>query len=152
MIIDVRTNLKPVQRMIVDLGLHKDGDAQKHWTMDVMRRMVRYMPYRTGTMATKLTFMRSSTEIETAAPGARMLYHGKVMVDAKTGKGPMNIPGVGLRYKKGTILKVTDRDLQYDQTKNPLAGPKWDQRLVAAEGDQMVADLQTYLDRKKGKK
>lgn len=152
MIVDVRKNLKPVQRMIVDLGLSKDGDAQRFWTMDVMRRMIRYMPYRTGATATKLTFLRSSTEIETAAPYARMLYYGKVMVDSKTGKGPMNIPGVGLRYRKGTILKATDRDIKFDHTKNLLAGPKWDKRLVAAEGAQMVSDLQAYLDRKKGKR
>ena len=152
MIVDVRVHLKPTQRIIADLGLNKDGDTQRYWTSEVMRRMVRYMPYRTGTTATKLTFIRSSTEIEVAAPHARMLYKGKVMVNAKTGKGPALIPGVGYRYRKGTVLKATDRDLNFDTSKNPLAGPYWDQRMVAAEGDQLIADLQAYVDRKKGKK
>lgn len=152
MIVDVRVQLKPTQRIIADLGLHRDGDTQRYWTSEVMRRMVRYMPYRTGTTATKLTFMRSSTEIEVAAPYARMLYRGKVMVNARTGKGPALIPGIGYRYRKGTILKATDRDLDFDKTKHPLAGPEWDKRMIAAEGGQLIADLQAYVDRKKGKR
>lgn len=149
MIVDIRLNLKPTQQIIADLGLNKNGDAQRYLTAEVMRRMVKYMPYRTGTTATKLTFMRSTTEIETAAPYARMLYNGKVMVNAATGKGPMNIPGVGLRYRKRTVLKAKDRDLQYDTTKNPQAGPLWDRRMMAAEGDQIAAELQAYVDRRK---
>lgn len=149
MIIDVRVNMKPTQRMLLELGVDRNGDVQAQWTNDVMRRMVRYMPYRTGTTATKLMFMRSTTEIEVAAPYARMLYHGKVMVNAKTGKGPAYIPNVGYRYKKGTILKATNRDLTYTKTKNPLAGPFWDRTLMAAEGDKMIANLQTYVNRRK---
>lgn len=151
MIVDVRVSMKPAQRMILELGVDKNGDVQAQWTNDVMRRMVRYMPFRTGTTATKLMFMRSSTEIEVAAPYARYLYCGKVMVNAKTGKGPMYIPNVGYRYREGTILKATDRDLTYTKTKNPLAGPFWDRTLMTAEGDQMIADLQTYVDRRRRK-
>lgn len=45
-------------------------------------------------------------------PYARYLYYGKKMVDAATGRGPMNIPNVGYRYKKGAVLTPTNEDLQ----------------------------------------
>ena len=43
---------------------------------------------------------------------------------------------------------ASSRDLQYDKTKNPRAGPFWDRRLTAAEGRQMAAELQDYVRRR----
>jgi hypothetical protein len=48
--------------------------------------------------------------------------------------------------------QVTDRDLKYTRTKNPLAGPFWDRRLKAAEMPAMQADLQRYVNRKAGRR
>lgn len=122
--VNINSHLSSPQQIIMRLGLNKDGDAQRYWTHEVHRRIVRYMPYRTGVTATKLTQERSSTEIETAAPYARKLYNG---------------------------VSASGRPLNFNRSHNQDAGPFWDRRLVAAEGDQMVADFQTYLDRKKGK-
>lgn len=145
----IKVEMKPVNTILTRLGVDKTGDVQMQVTRIVNQRITRYMPYRTGALATKLKYIKSPTEIEVLGPYARMQYLGKVMVNAATGKGPMNIPGVGLRYRKGTILKATDRDLQYDTSKNPRAGPYWDRRMMAAEGDQIVAELQAYVDRRK---
>ena len=70
------------------------------------------------------------------------------MVNAKTGKGPALIPGVGYRYPKGAILRPTKRTLQYTHTKNPDAGPEWDKTLISREGAAMTADLQRFIDRR----
>lgn len=77
----------------------------------------------------KAQIIKSPTEIEVLGPYARYQYYGKVMV----GKAPKT---------------VTDRDLKYDKTKNPQAGPFWDRTLMAAEGDQIVSELQGYINRK----
>ena len=39
----------------------------------------------------------------------------------------MNIPGVGLRYKKGTKLKATERELDFKNSKlhNPDVQKEW---------------------------
>lgn len=147
----IKVEMKPVSTILTRLGVDKNGDVQMQLTRIVNQRITRYMPYRTGALATKLKYIKSPTEIEVLGPYARMQYFGKVMVSAATGKGPMNIPGVGLRYRKGTVLKATDRDLQYDTAKNPQAGPYWDRRMMAAEGDQIAAELQAYIDRRKKK-
>lgn len=146
----VRVDIPSANEMIRRLGLGEDGAVQKFHTANVNRRIGRYMPHLTGTLETKLKHISSSTEIEVLGPYARYQYYGKVMVNAKTGNGPAFIPGVGPRYKKRTILKVTDRSLEYTRTHNLKAGPFWDRALVAAEGDAIVADLQDFIKRRQG--
>lgn len=146
----IKVEIKPISTILTRLGIDKTGDVQMQITRIINRRLTRYMPYRTGALSTKLKYIKSPTEIDVIAPYARSMYYGKVMVNSKTGKGPALIPGVGYRYKKGTILKATDRDLKYDTTKNPHAGPFWDRRMMAAENGAIVSDIQAYI-RRKGK-
>ena len=71
------------------------------------------------------------------------------MVNAATGKGPACIPNVGYRYPRGAQLKATSRPLTYTKTdKNPDAGPFWGRKLMAEEGDAMLADLKNYVRRR----
>ena len=146
----IKGDMKPVDTILTRLGVNKTGDVQMQLTRIVNKRITRYMPFRTGVLATKLKYISSPTEITVMAPYARYQYYGKVMVNAKTGKGPAFIPGVGYRYRKGTVLRATDRDLNYDTTKNHQAGPFWDRRMMAAEKDQIAQDLQDYINRRSG--
>ena len=153
MITRIKVEMKPVNTILTRLGVNKTGDVQMQATRIINQRITRYMPYRTGALSTKLKYIKSPTEIEVAARYATYQYYGKVMVNAKTGKGPAFIPGVGYRYKKGTVLKATDRDLdQKTGTKNDRAGPFWDKRMMAAEGSQIAKEIQAYVDRKAGKR
>lgn len=145
----IQVNMKPINAILTRLGVDKSGDVQMQLTRVVNKRITRYMPYRTGALSTKLKYIKSPTEIVVLAPYARYQYYGKVMVNSKTGKGPALIPGVGYRYKKGTKLIATERDLKYDTTKNLQAGPYWDKRLMAAEKDAIAADVQAYVNRRK---
>ncbi len=147
----VIVKMQPINTILTRLGVDKNGDVQKFVTMDINKRITRYMPYRTGALSTKLKYIKSPTEIEVLAPYANYQYVGKVRVNAKTGKGPALIPGVGYRYKKGTVTKLTDRDLDQEPRSpgNDRAGPLWDRRLMAAEGGQIAADVQAYVRRKK---
>lgn len=131
----IAVDMKPVSRILKEKGLTAGGDVQRFHTANVVRRIQKYMPYRTGALI-KLMLMQSPVEqpqVVIDAPQARYLYYGKVMV--------------GIAPKV-----VTDKDLTYDKTKNPQAGPFWDRRLKAAEGKAMQADLQRYVDRKAGKR
>ena len=131
----VTVNMKPINRILKDKGLSAGGDVQQFHTANVLRRIIKYMPYRTGATI-KLTQAQSpisKPEIVTDALYAKYLYYGKVMV----GKPPK---------------QPTDKDLKYTKTKNPQAGPFWDRALVAAEGKAMQADLQRYVSRKAGRR
>ena len=143
----VKVNSHPVEEILRRKGLDVNGDVQQFHTANVLRRIVRSMPYRTGATI-KLTQAQSPVsqpEINTFVPYARNLHEGKVMVNAATGKGPGVIPGVGPRWRRGTQLKATGRPLTYTLTKNPEAGPHWGQRLQEKEGDAMLTDLKNYV-------
>ena len=149
----IRVEMKPINTILTRLGVDKNGDVQKQATRIINRRITRYMPYRTGALSTKLKYIKSPTEIEVLARYARYQYYGKVMVNSKTGKGPALIPGVGYRYKKGTILEATDKNLDQKPRSpgNDRAGPFWDRRLMANEGDAILAEIQEYIRTRGGK-
>ena len=129
----IKVNMKPVNTILTRLGIDKNGDVQMQATRIINQRITRYMPFRTGVLATKSKRIKSPTEIEVIEPYARYQYYGKVMV----GKAPK---------------VATNKPLTYSKHKHPLAGPKWDQRMMAAEGAQIAKELQTYVDRKAGKR
>lgn len=148
----VKIVLPQANQLIRSKGLSKDGQVQMFHTQNVLRRVKRYMPFVSGATYKITTLQTNIREpyIVTDVPYGQYLYRGKVMVNAKTGKGPANIPGVGFRYRKGTVLKPTNQDLEFNRTKNPMAGPYWDRTLVASEGTAMVADLQKFINRRSG--
>ncbi len=148
----IKVNMVPVQKILDGLGVTARGDVQRFHTANVRRRIQQYMPYRSGA-AIKLMIVQSPVDnpfIHVDAPFARMLYHGKVMVDPKT-KAAGFLTENGWRSRKNVKKVVSSRDIAYDKTKNPQAGPLWDRRLVAAEGAAMQQDLQNYVDRRAGK-
>ena len=131
----VTVDMKPIRQILKAKGLSVSGDVQRFHTANVLRRITKYMPYRTGATI-KLTIAQSpisKPEIVTDVPYAKYLYYGKVMV----GKPPK---------------RPIDKNLKYTKTKNPQAGPFWDRALVAAEGKALQADLQRYVSRKAGRK
>ena len=115
--------IDPPPRILRRHGLDSAGSAQRFHTANVLRRIQKYMPYRTGATI-KLTVAQTDVtepEIVTEAPYARRLFHGK---------------------SRG------GRPIRYTKTKNPHAGPRWDKAVSAAEGAAMAADLQRYLKTK----
>ena len=126
----VKLNLPSADELIRSRGLDPEGKAQMFHTMNVNRRIGKYMAHLTGTLETKLHY-RTSTEIVYVGPYAQYQYHGVAMA--------------------GTPPKVvTDKPLEYTKTFNPLAGPYWDRALVAAEGRALTEDLQRFIDRRNG--
>lgn len=148
----IKVDMAPVSSIMTRLGVTAQGDVQRFHTANTLRRIQRYMPYRSGAMI-KLMIAQSPTDepfIHVDAPQARMLYYGKVMEDPKTGAAGF-LTANGWRSRKGVAKVVSDRDIKYDKTKNPRAGPFWDRALMAAEGEQMAAELQDYVNRRAGK-
>ncbi len=128
-------------------GIDANGDVQRFLTATVDRRIGKYMPHLTGTLETKQKRIVAPDQIEVVAPQAMMMYYGVKMVNAKTGKGPANIPNVGYRFPKGSTLKPTNIPLNYTKTFNPHAGPFWDKRMMAAESGQISKEVTKYANR-----
>ena len=124
----ITVKMNAVEQIIRDKGLDPNGRTQLFHTENINRRMGKRMQHLTGTMETKLKHIQDPTHIVVEGPYAQYQYYGKVMVGAP--------PKV-----------VTDRDLQYTKTFNPLAGPFWDRKLLAAERDQIALETTLYLRR-----
>lgn len=122
--------MNPIGQILRDKGLNAAGKAQAFHTQNVLKRIIKYMPFRTGATI-KVTIAQTDINkprIVTDVPYAKYLFYGKAM----TGRAPR---------------KATSRPLKYTRTKNPQAGPRWDRALSTAEGAAMAADLQRYLER-----
>lgn len=126
----VTVEMRPISQIIQAHGMGRNGAVQRFVTNTINRRITRYMPYRSGTLATKLKFIKSPTKIEVVAPYAKYTYYGKVM----EGSPPK---------------RVTDRPLNYTKTFHPLAGPFWDRRLIQAEGKAIAKETEKYIGRLK---
>ena len=135
----VKVQMKPVAQIVKDHGLDKDGDVQKHWTGVVWQRMPRYMPYRSGVLAEKQLRITGPAEIQAIAKYAHFQYAGKVWIDPVTGS--TFAPKYGKKVP-------TSGNLQYSTAMHDQAGPLWERRLIAAEGDAMLEDMRHYIRRR----
>lgn len=125
-----------VEKMNVKIKLDMSGldeaIQRAQYALDgaIMQSMIPFMPkvnrnFIQRTVAKSAAVQGTGIVYAGVRPEGRYLYKGKVMVDAKTGKGPMNIPGVGPRYKKGTKLKATERELDFNKLANPDVQKEW---------------------------
>ena len=125
----IKVEMKPVNRIVSRLGVDPNGDVQMQATRIISDRLYKYIPKRGGVLE-KSKYITSPTTIEVIQTYATYQYFGKVMV------GPP--PKV-----------ATNKDLTYDTSKKALAGPFWDQRMMAAEGAVIASEIQTYVNRRK---
>ena len=145
----ITLQLPTAKQLIKRKGFDPSGHVQQFHTQNVLRRIQRYMPFKTGATY-KITVAQTDIrkpEIVTDVSYGQFLYRGKVMVDPRTGAAGFMTPE-GWRSRKGCKKVATNRDLQYTRTKNPKAGPYWDRTLCACEGRAMAADLQRYINRR----
>lgn len=142
--------MQPIQEILKKRGLGRNGAVQMQLTRIVNNRITAYMPYRTGVLATKLKRVVSPQSILIEGPYARYQYYGEIMVDPVTGAAGFQLKDGTWRSRKNVPKVRSGRDIHYDKTKNPQAGPYWDRRLVAAERDVIVEELQDYVNSRGG--
>lgn len=146
----VKLYLPTAEQLIKEQGLAHDGDVQKFHTQNVLRRIKKYVPFVTGAtyklMETQTDINKPKIILE--APYANYIFRGKKMIDPQINASGFMTPE-GWRSRRGSVKVLTNEPLNYNRTKNPHAGPRWDKALVAAEGKALVADLQRYIDRRR---
>lgn len=146
----VKLQLPSANQLIKSQGLAPNGDVQMFHTKNVLQRIKRYMPYVSGATY-KITVAQtdiSKPEIVTDTPYARYIFMGKKMIDPQINASGFLTPE-GWRSRRGSVKVLTSENLNYNRTKNPAAGPRWDKAVVSAEGDAMVADLQRYINHRR---
>lgn len=130
----MKFQMKSDSELMKELGLNPGGRVQRHIDQACIKHMDPYTPRRHGDLikaATLGTKIGSGT-IEYAAPQARYLYYGKLMVSPLTGS-PYASDG------EEKVLANPERDLEYFKGANPMAGKLWFERMKADYKESILA-------------
>lgn len=139
--------MKPTNVIEARLGIEPNGPVHKYFTNACYRYMDKYVPYREGGLSKTVAMGVEGDTIIYLSPYAHYMYEGKVM-------GP-NIPikdenGIitGWFSPKGKPKHYTGADINYRQSAgHEYAGPKWDERMKSAEMDDLIDEVQKYINR-----
>ena len=145
----IKVNIKPVKAIMKSHGLDTMGAVQQYHTRNVLQRIEKYMPKRTGVTIknTQIASPVSGNAVNTFENYARFLHEGKLMVDPVTGAAGF-MTADGWRSRKKVKKVKSNRPITYTLTHNAKAGPYWGRRLMAEEGDAMLQDLKNYVRRR----
>lgn len=99
------------------LGVDVQGEVQRYVTAEVMRRLKPYLPLKRGGLRASMTM--GPTIIRVSTPYARAQFFGVT------------------RKRKS---------FEYEPT-GPKVGPHWDLRMVAEQGEAIVADARRFAKR-----
>ena len=112
----VKTDIPSVQSCVKKLGADERGDVQRFVTEEVFRRMLPYIPCKTGHLR-ETAHVKNTTRIRVWAEYAKKQFFG---------------------VSKGGV------PFDYDTVGNPKAGPHWDRRLMADEGASIARAATDY--------
>lgn len=139
--------LKSASTIKTKLGIEPNGPVHQYFTKRCAEYMDKYVPLSEGGLA----YNNRKIEIDRIiynSPYAHYMYIGKVM-------GP-NIPikedGIIVRWvsPKGKAKRYTGKDIDYSKSQargHIHAGPYWDKKMWSAEKDQVIEEIQKFVDR-----
>ena len=107
--------LKPTSQIKARLGIQPNGRVQKFFTNTCYKHMDKYVPMRDGNLRTIVDIEDDSITYE--SPYARYQYHG--------------------------VREDGSRPVRNYTT--PGTGPYWDRRMVSAEMQDVVKEVQDYI-------
>ena len=129
--LNVKVKMNPVNKIIKDHGLDKDGRVVRHLRDTADRLMNPFVPMDNGMLRRNKTYP-SNHEIKYTSPYAKYQYYGKLML-AKNGSAWANL---------GEKKVNTSKDLKYHTSGT---GPKWDKLMLQRREDDLVKDVENYI-------
>lgn len=130
----MQVELKPTSEIKARLGIQPNGPVQRYFQNACYRYMDKYVPYRRGNLR-KNVDLSDPNYIVYQSPYAHYMYEGKTMVDAETGSA---------WARRGTRKVYDGGDITYHTAGT---GPHWDKRMVSAEMNDLVNEVQDFVMR-----
>ena len=78
---------------------------------------------------------------------AHYQYAGRLFVDPITGKGAFT-DGERFWSRKGVAKVPSNRRLEYQTFRNPLATSEWDKAALMARGDELIDAITRFIEKK----
>ena len=130
--LNVKVKMNPVNKIIKDHGLDKDGRVVRHLRDTADRLMMPYIPGGAGGQLAKWKTYPSNHEIKYTSPYAHYQYTGKAMV-AENGSA---------WAKKGQKKHYSGKKLKYHTSGT---GPKWNELMMQRRKNDLVKDVENYI-------
>ena len=130
-----KVRFKEVEQLLAEHGLNDGGEVQKFIDNEVMRQSLPYMPNMNGVLQNAMMSQTviGSGQIRQNTPYARYQYYGVLFVDPITLKGSFYDARTGRHWSRKGVAKIPDptgRMLNYNTSKNALAGSHWFDRAM----------------------
>lgn len=109
--------MKPASIIKTNLGIEPNGPVHKFFTNTCYKHMDKYVPMDEGNLRAIVDVQTDKIIYE--SPYAQYQYHG-------------------MRYDGSHVVK---------QYTTPGTGPYWDKRMWSAEKDDVIQEVQKYVDR-----
>lgn len=137
-----KVRFKEVEQLLAEHGLNDGGEVQKFIDNEVMRQSLPYMPNMNGVLQNAMMAQTviGSGEIRQNTPYARYQYYGVLFVDPITLKGSFYDARTGRHWSRKGVAKIPDpngRMLNYNTSKNALAGSHWFDRAMKDHGESI---------------
>lgn len=134
--------LANIETIKARLGINPNGAVQRKLQESCYRHMDKYVPYREGHLRRDVD-LSDPTKIVYNSPYARYMYYGKKMV-MSNGKSAFYNEKYGFWSKKGEKKTLTNEDLIYHTAGT---GAYWDRRMMSAEKEEIIKELQDFINR-----
>lgn len=137
-----KVRFKEVEQLLAEHGLNDGGEVQKFIDNEVMRQSLPYMPNMNGVLQNAMMSQTviGSGQIRQNTPYARYQYYGVLFVDPITLKGSFYDARTGRHWSRKGVAKIPDpngRMLNYNTSKNALAGSHWFDRAMKDHGERI---------------
>lgn len=124
----MEVELKPASVIIAKFGLAPNGPVQSFFTNTCALHIDKYVPFDTGALAE--TSVLKNGEINT-----KNVYKNAIVYNQQYAK-----------YVYYGISK-SGKELHYQKDKHRLAGPYWDKRMWSAEKNQVIREVNKFIER-----
>lgn len=140
---NVKVKMKPASVIKYRLGIQKGGKAHKFFTATCYRYMSSFVPGGVSSHLNQVVNLKVDAIIY-QSPDAHYQWTGKKYVDPKYKIGAFYSPDYGYWSRPGIAKMSTNQDLKYH---TPGTGAHWDKRMWTSKGNEVVKEVQAYVDR-----
>ena len=109
--------MKPANEIIKNHNLERGGKVHKFFTNTCYNYMDKYVPMDTGDLRSNASMSTDGTYITYEMPYARYQYYGE----------------------------REDGSHKVNHHTTPGTGPYWDERMISADGEQVIKEVEDYI-------
>ncbi len=142
---EVKIEMKPTSTIIANLGIQENGPVHKFFTNTCYKYMGPFVPGGVNSHINQNVFIETDS-ITYLSPSSHYQHIGKRYVDPKYGKGAFFSSDYGFWSRPGITKIPTNIPLEYH---TPGTGSYWDKRMITSKGDQVVKEVQDFVDKRR---